>query len=138
MIDLVAANHLIPRWKQSIATRKNARKASPMWLRWAVAERAWQRSIPVYCLIPRWYCSILPLHSENGFRVRSVIVKSLVAQYAMPPSGATIRNTWTNPYPFNPTSVPDAARTVSVTALVPCRSRLTSRFDFHRVNQTQP
>ena len=62
-----------------------------------LALRAWQRSTSVHCLIPRWYVSIAQEYSAICCRVRSVIARSLVAQYAMSPSGATILNTLTSP-----------------------------------------
>jgi hypothetical protein len=64
------------------------------------------------------------LNSANWRRVRSVIPGPLVAQYAMPPFGMAIPNTFTNPNPGSHTSVPIGAIAVSFSARVPVR-RLT-------------
>ena len=78
------------------------------------------------------------LNSASWSRVRSVIPRSLVAQYPVPPSGVAIPNTLTNPYPVSHTSVPVAAMAVSASARVPSRSLFTSRFALSRVTHVHP
>jgi len=54
MMAVFASTQLTPAVKQWISSRRNARRASPMWFRWATADRHWHRSTPVHGLIPRW------------------------------------------------------------------------------------
>src|ERR1035438_4284797 len=81
---------------------------------------------------------MVQLNSAYCCRVSSVSVRSLVAQYATSPSGATILNTLTSPYPDSQTAVPLATISVRQSGRCPCRSRLTRRLDFSRVSHVHP
>ena len=58
MMSNLAAYQLTPVLNRCHLSLTKARRAKPMWFRWAFPIRVWQRSTAVCCFRPRWYSSI--------------------------------------------------------------------------------
>ena len=54
----LASYQLRPVCGHCVSKRKKARRAQPIWLRWALAARTYAFSTPQHCFKPRWYCLI--------------------------------------------------------------------------------